>query len=345
MRGNGCAIARSVLGTAKHYFSDCITMEHPLYIPREASMRAGFANGQLVRDAEKRGPDAVAEALTHEDAQFYIFAGNALVGFGADAPLIGSTADAPLVFLHDQSHANIFLKDSSATLLLGTNDDVPILALQLHHEHPLPQGFATLDLRSVYATGALTGAELAHAGLGASLLNWHGSHGFCAKCGTKSDIAAGGFKRICSHCEAEHFPRLDPVAIMMVIDADRCLLGRSPRFPIGMLSCLAGFIEPGETIEQAVRREVLEESNIAVGDVTYHASQPWPMPHSLMIGCYGVALNTEIDFDREELESCNWYARAEVTQMLEQNHPDGLTLPPRGSIASLLILDWLENRA
>ncbi|MCB1417419.1 MAG: NAD(+) diphosphatase, partial [Nitratireductor sp.] len=144
-------------------------------------------------------------------------------------------------------------------------------------------------------------------------------------------------------CKAEVFPRTDPVAIMLALDGERCVLGRSPHFPPGMYSCLAGFIEPGESIEEAVRRETLEESGISIGRVAYHASQPWPFPHSLMIGCYGEATSFEIDPDRTELEDCRWFSRDEVREMLKRapGNPDLPAIPPSRAIAHRLISDWV----
>ncbi|MEQ9244782.1 MAG: NAD(+) diphosphatase, partial [Nitratireductor sp.] len=142
-------------------------------------------------------------------------------------------------------------------------------------------------------------------------------------------------------CGRDHFPRTDPVVIMLAVRGEQCLLGRSPHFAPGMVSCLAGFVEPGETIEAAVRRETREEAGIAVGAVAYHASQPWPFPYSLMIGCYGQAESEAITMDENELEDCRWFSRDEVRLMLEDRHPDGHRVPPRGAIANRLIRDWV----
>ena len=152
----------------------------------------------------------------------------------------------------------------------------------------------------------------------------------------------GGYKRACPSSGAEPFPRTDPVAIMLAVTPDHCLMGRSPHFAPGMYSCLAGFIEPGETIEAAARRETLEESGIRLGRVVYHASQPWPFPYTLMIGCFGEALNDDIVFDGRELEDCRWFGRDEVRAMVAGTHKDGLIIPPPGAIASHLIRFWAE---
>jgi NAD+ diphosphatase len=158
------------------------------------------------------------------------------------------------------------------------------------------------------------------------------------------DLKIGGYKRVCSSCGHMIFPRTDPVVIMLTIDLERdlCLLGRGPHFAPGMYSCLAGFVEPGETIENAVRRETHEESGIAVGRVRYHASQPWPMPHTLMIGCFAEATSFDITRDEAELEDCRWFTRDEVAALLAMTGADGRSPPPKGAIAHRLMRDWLE---
>jgi NAD+ diphosphatase len=154
----------------------------------------------------------------------------------------------------------------------------------------------------------------------------------------------GGYKRVCTACEHMIFPRTDPVVIMLTIDEKRdlCLLGRGPHFAPGMYSCLAGFVEPGETIENAVRRETLEESGIRTGRIRYHASQPWPMPHTLMIGCYAEAKSRDITRDEQELEDCRWFTREETIEMLERPGTTGKAPPPKGAIAHRLMRDWVE---
>jgi NAD+ diphosphatase len=156
-------------------------------------------------------------------------------------------------------------------------------------------------------------------------------------------MSMGGYRRDCPACGAEHFPRTDPVVIMLAIDGERCLLGRQARFAAGMYSCLAGFVEPGETIEDAVRRETGEEAGIRIGRVGYHSSQPWPFPASLMIGCHAEAITTEVVPDEAELEDCRWFERDEVRTMLAGTHPGGLKTPPPIAIAYRLIRAWAER--
>ncbi len=185
-----------------------------------------------------------------------------------------------------------------------------------------------------------------------SLIDWHQRHGFCAQCGSRTEAGDAGYVRKCTSeaCGAQHFPRTDPVVIMLAVrrdtktGEDMVLLGRQGRMAPGMYSALAGFIEPGETIEAAVRRETLEEAGIRLGRIVYHASQPWPFPYSLMIGCYGEALDEAISLDGDELEDCRWFTRAEVRRMIEEDSPETITIPPKGAIASHLIRHWAEYR-
>ena len=191
--------------------------------------------------------------------------------------------------------------------------------------------------------GLLPAEELSAIAMAKSLVSWHQRHGFCPNCGQRSAMASGGWRRDCAACKTQHFPRTDPVVIMLPIAGERCLLGRSPRFAPTMWSCLAGFLEPGESIEDAVHRETREEAGIACGRVVYFASQPWPFPSSLMIGCHAEALTRDIVIDREELEDARWFTRTEVATMLMRKHPDGLTTPPPVAIAHHLIRAWVEN--
>ena len=170
------------------------------------------------------------------------------------------------------------------------------------------------------------------------IANWHQTHRFCARCGQPSNLASGGHVRICPSCGANHFPRTDPAVIMLITDDDdRALLGRHPAWPEGRYSTLAGFLEPGESLEDAVRREVGEETGIAVGDVTYAASQPWPFPSSLMVGFFGRARSHEVHPDGDEIEDARWFTRDEVTQM---SRDGGLGLPGTLSISRWLIETW-----
>lgn len=203
-----------------------------------------------------------------------------------------------------------------------------------------PSGQAFSDLRLGMAT--LPGPDAAIAATARALFNWHRTHRFCAACGAPSVAAMGGWERHCPSCGAKHFPRTDPVVIMLVLRGNRALLGRQAGWPEGMYSALAGFVEPGETMEAAVRREVTEEVNIALGAVSYVASQPWPFPNSLMLGCVAHALSDQITLD-PELEDARWLTREQVLR--GWTGEDTTLLPARkGSIAHALIGEWLSGK-
>ncbi|MEL6677750.1 MAG: NAD(+) diphosphatase [Pseudomonadota bacterium] len=199
-----------------------------------------------------------------------------------------------------------------------------------------------VDLRS--AMGDLDGVDAGNAAAAKGILEWHRTHPRCARCGAPTDMAKGGWQRRCGSCGASHFPRTDPVVIMLITHGNDVLLGRSPGWPEGMYSLLAGFMEPGETIEAAVRREVMEEASVPVGDVGYLASQPWPFPSSLMIGCSGEALAREITLDPVELEDAIWVSRERCMAAMAGNDPT--LLPARkGAIARSLLEMWLRGEA
>lgn len=202
---------------------------------------------------------------------------------------------------------------------------------------------ATADVRSLAAT--IPCPEAAILAQARSLLDWHARHRFCAQCGTQSAISSAGWGRQCPNCRAHHYPRVDPVVIMLAVRGERCLLGRGRRRVGTRYSCLAGFMEPGETIEEAVRREVLEESAVRVGRVRYLAAQPWPFPSTLMIGLLAEALSDEIRIDPEELAEARWFERDEVRAMVERSRTDepipGMaTLPPPLAIGHQLARRW-----
>jgi NAD+ diphosphatase len=197
-----------------------------------------------------------------------------------------------------------------------------------------------IDLRSVAVGGLVPHEQAAMLAAAKALMHWHARHAFCANCGAPSDVAAAGWRRDCKVCKATHFPRTDPVVIMLAVEGDACVLGRQPRFPKGMYSALAGFVEPGETIEAAVRREISEEAGVACDAVRYFASQPWPFPASLMIGCFADARGRSLKVDRVELEDARWFTRDEAVALIERRHPHGLTAPTPVAIAHHLLRQW-----
>jgi len=254
------------------------------------------------------------------------------------------------------------LLTASVTVFMGLKDDVAHFAADISgwepqgHDsaaqaaffdpseqvHPdLPPTHRFTELRGVMVELSAFDAELAATARG--MFEWHRTHGFCTRCGHATDVVMAGWQRQCPSCTAAHFPRTDPVVIMLVTHGEQVLLGRSHGWPEGMYSLLAGFIEPGETIEAAVRREVAEETGVEVGSVRYLASQPWPFPASLMLGCAGEALSQQITIDPAEIEDAQWVSRAEMVEVLAGAHPR-IRPARRGAIAHFLIQAWVEGR-
>lgn len=198
------------------------------------------------------------------------------------------------------------------------------------------KGLGPVSLRTLGPLLSPLEASLAIHAIGLS--RWHQSHRHCARCGAVTVIEQAGHTRVCPECGAEHYPRTDPAVIMLITDGeDRALLGRQPVWPEGRFSTLAGFVEPGEALDDAVRREVMEEVGIEVGEVTYAASQPWPFPSSLMLGFFGSALTTDIGIDHDEIAEARWFTRDEVSELTTASE---LLLPPNVSISRWLIQTW-----
>jgi len=298
----------------------------------------GYTASAIDRAAGLRDDTAkLAQLAAHELAGFYLIGGESVVlknragaldplfapaeagafGGGRDSVFLGLTSEAPRFGLG---------LDPAAVEPLKVRSDLKIT-----------------DLRSIAVQGLVGAEHLPPLAQAKAVLGWHSRHRFCPNCGAPTQPMQGGWRRDCPSCKAEHFPRTDPVVIMLVIAGERCVLGRSPRFAATMWSCLAGFAEPGETIEEAVRREVREEVGIVAGRVRYFASQPWPFPSSLMIGCHAQALSENIVVDRSEIEDARWFHRDELALMLAHRHPDGLTTPPPVAIAHHIIRSFVED--
>ncbi|WP_377298583.1 NAD(+) diphosphatase [Rhizobium sp. SGZ-381] len=304
----------------------------------EASRLTAFTGNRLDRDAEHRTEDSLDQALAVGGATLLAFSGNRL--------LLKET-EGTLDPLFDRAELEALRPDLAGAILLGKRQDgSPRLAVPvLEPADALALSFRLTDPRSALRDGLVAEEVLGEVAQAVSLLHWNEANRFCGKCGTRTQSQLAGYKRICPACAHMMFPRTDPVVIMLTVDEarDRVLLGRGHHFTPGMYSALAGFVEPAETIEDAVRRETREESGIVTGRVRYHASQPWPMPHSLMIGCYAEALSEEIHIDAQELEDCRWFSRAEVLAMLAADPAgEGPSAPMRGAIAHRLLRDWVE---
>jgi len=241
----------------------------------------------------------------------------------------------------------IALGANPGTIFLGMRDGVPYFGMGIPQtaaeKLTTQEGVAVEPLRNLATHGLVAPGELSAIATAKSLVHWHQRHGFCSNCGARTQMAQAGWKRECPSCKTEHFPRTDPVVIMLVTDGERCLLGRQKQFIKGMWSCLAGFLEPGETIEDAVKREIFEEAGIECTDVRYYKAQPWPFPYSLMIGCTARAVTTDIRVDRTELEDARWFTRAEVQKMFADTHPDGHRAPNGIAIAHHLLGQWASE--
>lgn len=298
----------------------------------------GYTNSPLNRAAEHRTDDAALAAFVADArAGFYIIGGELIVLKKAS-----TTHDA--LFSAAEARA---LGPALETVFLGLLNDAPRFGAgfppQTVEVLKERDDLLVIDLRSIAVQGLTEAAHLPPIAEAKAVLGWHARHRFCPNCGAPTQVVEAGWRRDCPACNTQHFPRTDPVVIMLAVDGDNCLLGRSPRFAPTMWSCLAGFIEPGESIEDAVHRETLEEAGIACGRVKYFASQPWPFPSSLMIGCHVEATTRDIVVDRMELEDARWFSKDEVTAMLLRRHPEGLTTPPPVAIAHHIVRAWVEG--
>ena len=312
----------------------------------------GYAGGVLDRAAGLRPDIAALSAIAADPSTRTLVIAGEFVFLRRDVTAVLPVHDpwftlaeaAALVSAPDMTQEEA-LQRVREQVFLGRDSDGPRFALAIApaaaEALKSRDDLVVSDLRSAAMHGLVASRHLPAFAQAKSLIGWHGRNRFCSNCGADTDAVHAGWRRDCPGCGAQHFPRTDPVVIMLVVNGDYCLLGRQPRFGKGMWSCLAGFVEPGETVEEAVRRESLEEAGIRCGRVTYFASQPWPFPMSLMIGCHAEALTMEITVDRTELEDARWFARDEVAAMLMRRHPDGLTATHPHAIAYHIIRAWL----
>lgn len=303
---------------------------HPGELDRAASLRSGdaarqdlrartlvFWKGKLLVDAE--GRPARVEL------------GHGALSDSREAPIfVGLTPAGPL-----------FAADIALWTPFEDATTIGQFVDQSQQVHPGFPGAKFVEIRGLMPTlSRLDGECIA---TGKAILQWHSSHRFCSNCGAASAAESSGWVRKCPQCGTQHFPRTDPVVIMVITRGDKLLLGRNPAWPDRMYSLLAGFVEPGESIEAAVRREVFEESAIKVGPVRYVSAQPWPFPMSLMFGCYGEAVSEEITIDPVELQDARWVSRDDVKLILAGTHPV-INKPRPGAIAGALIEAWANER-
>jgi NAD+ diphosphatase len=276
--------------------------------------RMAFAHSPLNRNANDRtNQDLQTQKRIDPERRLLKFADDKLLMAGAEPDLGATATDMPMVYLGDDA------------------EDRPWFATTI------TQAEGLRSIRDLMRNGELPPDVLSIIAQGRSLTHWHARHGFCSNCGAKTEMADVGYRRHCPSCMADHFPRTDPVVIMAVRYGGKILLARQKAWDPGMFSAVAGFMEPGETIEQAVAREVFEETGIEVDKVTYIASQPWPFPSSLMIGAVAEAKDTKITMDEAELEQARWFSFAEVRQMLVREHAEGLTASHPYAIAHHVI--------
>ncbi|SFI94480.1 NAD(+) diphosphatase [Jannaschia pohangensis] len=303
-----------------------------------------FGGGGLDRAEDlRRHPDQLA-ALS--SVTLPLWRGKPLVNAARDGlAYVDSALFAGMgipVLIGRQGDGVILARDVSALEVSGTEEGLGAFLDPSEQTHPdLPEGTAFAELRGLMTRLTPLDAEIAATAKG--VLEWHRTHGFCANCGAPTEAGKAGWMRGCADCGRMHFPRTDPVVIMLITHGNSVLLGRSPAWPEGFFSCLAGFMEPGETIEAAVRREVWEETGVRVGPVRYLSSQPWPFPASLMLGAHGEAVTTDIQIDPEEIAEAIWVSREEMMEVMAGDHPR--LLPARkGAIAHFLLENWLADR-
>jgi NAD+ diphosphatase len=296
-----------------------------------------FVSNTLDRAAHLRFSDEKLFALEGKSSSraYVIYRDSLVMKKDGDAQRALLTIDEALKFGANPGTVFLGLRDGDAVFGMGIG--APAVEKLLTRDDVVVS-----ELRGMAMQGMVPPEQLSAVAQAKSLVSWHQRHGFCANCGAKSSMAEGGWKRVCPSCKTEHFPRTDPVVIMLVEKGDKCLLGRQKQFAPGMYSCLAGFVEAAETIEDAVKREIFEESGIRCTDVTYYMTQPWPYPSSLMIGCSARAISDEITVDKMELEDARWFDRDEAMLMWKREHPDGLAGPHPFAIAHHLLGRWLH---
>ena len=299
-----------------------------------------FAGSPLNRASEKRTDHDWIESKLHDQASL-IFPLWRLEPFLLGSQKLASPARLGLV---RPGVADTLADGDASRIFLGLDGETALFALDVSaarnpgEEGPLAGLGYFCDARTAAQIVSLK--EAAIIAQAKALIDWHQRHGFCLRCGAPTRMMDAGYRRLCGKCNSEHFPRVDPVVIMLATNNDACLIGRGKQFPAGMFSALAGFMEPGETIEEAVQRELMEEASVKVTDVTYYATQPWPFPSSLMIGCFAKAESRDATVDGNELAEVRWLERSVARAVIAGERVEGIRLPPPIAIAHHLIRTW-----
>jgi NAD+ diphosphatase len=299
-----------------------------------------FAGNPLNRASEKR-TDHQWIAARRQDSSSLIFPLWRLEPFLTDSN--GADASTEIGWISPDAAASL-AADDAINIFLGLDGERALFALDISAaDNPSKNG--PLAGRGYFreARGAAQIVSVKDAAIIAqakAMIDWHQRHGFCPRCGDPTAIVDAGYRRLCGKCKAEHFPRVDPVVIMLATHGDACLVGRGAQFPTGMFSALAGFVEPGETIEEAVKRELMEEAAVKVTDVTYYATQPWPFPSSLMIGCFAKAASRDAKPDAKEIAEVRWIERGAARELIRGRAVAGIKVPPPIAIAHHLIKAW-----
>ena len=295
------------------------------------SFRNTFAGAALDRASGRRGDaDWLAAQLASENARLLpMRGGDPLVEDGPDGPRLAYASASAVADLGG---------DGQRLLFLGLSGAAPVFAIDLAEGDEAPAHGRFAPLRPLATS--LPQAQAAIAGTARAVFQWRARHGYCANCGQPTRVVDGGWKRLCPGCGAQHFPRLDPVVIMLPVRGERCLLGRQAVWPAGMHSALAGFVEPGESVDEACAREVREECGLEVERVRPHSTQPWPYPHSLMIGLIAQVADGRARPADGELEAVAWVDRASARRMVEGETVDGVSAPQPLAIAHQLLRTW-----
>lgn len=301
----------------------------------------GFINAPVDRAAGFRQDHTwLTSQLKNAHTRFVVFVG--------DRPVIDIRNESARIMYMSPDQISKYSDLAEPVLLNANGAPSAVFAVQIaqsHEEHFNEGETRLIDLRSLAMQNVLPDGDTGLLAQARSMLSWHENHRFCAGCGSKTDFADAGFRRHCSACRRDHFPRVDPVVIMLIKHKNQYLLGRGHNFKQGSYSALAGFVEPGETLEAAVQRETLEETGVLVGEVNYLMSQPWPFPSTLMIGAIGDALSTQLRLDENEIEDARWFGVEEIKQMIAQTHARGFCLPPAMSIAHQMLVGEIARLA